>query len=118
MEYYKIKDLGELDDAKINRFLDACGDTMFNYGIDRTVKLHAAKSTSDTYFYHLTFPALHSLSLFGTDHSIRKHPLSEMWYVLVRVGEVPFQKEPSSLSEVSGNFEQVLVLVLTCMSKD
>ena len=79
VEYYQIKDLGELDDAKINRILDACGDTMFNYGIDRTVKLHAARSAADTFFYHLTFPALHSLSLFRTDHSIGKHPLTPMW---------------------------------------
>ena len=79
VEYYKIKDLRELDDAKVNRFLDACGDTSFNYGIDQTVKLHAARSAADTFFYHLTFPALHSLSLFRTDHSIAKHPLTPMW---------------------------------------
>ena len=81
-QYYNLRDLDELDSEKIGNFLDACGDTMFNYGIDRTVKLHAAKSASETFFYHLTYPALHSLSLFGSDHSIRKHPLPEMWYVL------------------------------------
>ena len=79
VEHYKIKDLGKLGNEKINSFLDACGDTMFNYGIDRTVKLHAAKSAADTFFYHLTFPGLHSLSLFRTDRSVGKHPLTEMW---------------------------------------
>ena len=79
IEHYKIKNLANLQHENINSFIDACGDTMFNYGIDRTVKLHAAKSVADTFFYYLTFPALHSLSLFRTDHSVERHPLTEMW---------------------------------------
>ena len=79
VEYYEIKDLGKLEGETIDRFLDACGDTMFNYGIDQTAKLHATKSAADTFFYYLTLPALHSLSLFRTDHSVKKHPLPEMW---------------------------------------
>ena len=79
VEHYKIKDLGKLEGGKIDSFIDVCGDTMFNYGIDQTVKLHASKSAADTFFYYLTFPGLHSLSLFRTDHSVRRHPLAEMW---------------------------------------
>jgi hypothetical protein len=82
IDYYSLKEMEVLDGTKINNYLDASGDTMFNYGIDKTVKLHSKMSKGDTFFYYQTFPGAHSLVNFGIDHSIRQHPLVELRYIV------------------------------------
>ncbi len=58
----------------VNNLVDLSGDTMFNFGIDVTAKLHAKNAKAPTYFEYITHPAEHTLSLFRTDGSIGKQP--------------------------------------------
>ncbi len=78
VDFYGLKDLDNLDAKKVNAFVDASSDSMFNYGIDKTVKLHSKTSKFDTFFFYLTYPGAHTLANFGLDHSIRTHPREEM----------------------------------------
>eukprot|EP00095_Tigriopus_kingsejongensis_P007910 maker-scaffold132_size323655-snap-gene-2.24 protein:Tk07910 transcript:maker-scaffold132_size323655-snap-gene-2.24-mRNA-1 annotation:"carboxylesterase" len=64
--FYHLENMSDLDDEKIHRFIDVLSDSMFNYGIDKTVKLHAQNSEAPTYFYHLTFPSDHTLANLGS----------------------------------------------------
>jgi len=70
-DYYN---LGSLDakkptDAQLNSLVDVSGDTMFNYGIDVSAKLHAMHGKSPTFFEFVTYPAEHTLAQFRSDHS-------------------------------------------------
>ncbi len=58
----------------VNNLVDLSGDSMFNYGIDVTAKLHAKHSKGPTYFEYITYPLASSLALFRTDGSKGKPP--------------------------------------------
>ena len=71
VEFYKLKEMSEMTEEKAESMVDVQSDTMFNYGIDKTAKLHSEKAPKDTYFYHLTYPGKHTLTNFGSDHDMR-----------------------------------------------
>ena len=68
---------------QIHSFLDLLGDSMFNLGIDVTAKLHAEHAAEPTYFHHLIYPGLHSLTLFGSRHDIRTPPIPQLRSVMM-----------------------------------
>ena len=80
VDYYKLKNLGkeDLDNETIDNLIDVLGDSMFNFGIDLTAKLHAEHSKGNTYYYHLTYPALHNLALFRSNGSVSLPPFNQL----------------------------------------
>ena len=78
IEFYNLNDLNELDEGKVNAFIDVQTDSMFNYAIDETLRLRSRHVEADTYFYMLTFPGTHTLANFANDGSVRRPALEPL----------------------------------------
>lgn len=62
-------------EQQLHNLIDASGDTMFNYGIDVTAKLHAERGAPGrTYFEYITYPLRHSLAQYRTDGTVADPP--------------------------------------------
>ena len=81
-KFYQIEPIeslkqGVLSSEKVEAVIDVLSDTMFNYGIDLTAKLHAKNSIGQTFFHYITYPAEHSLANLGTT-GIRSPPIENL----------------------------------------
>lgn len=87
VNYYDIKNLptatDKLAEEHIHDFVDALSDSMFNFGIDMTAKLHSRTAPKPTYYYLLKFPGSHSLANFRTDHTFAPPSFEALKYVSV-----------------------------------
>ena len=81
-KFYKLEPIeslkqGSLSSEKVEGLIDVLSDTMFNYGIDLTAKLHAKNSIGPTFFHYITYPAEHTLANLGTT-GIRSPPIENL----------------------------------------
>ena len=81
-KFYKLEPIeslkqGSLSSEKVEGLIDVLSDTMFNYGIDLTAKLHGKNSIGPTFFRYITYPAKHTLANLGTT-GIRTPPIENL----------------------------------------
>ena len=114
-DFYGMKKLFPISDETAEAYVDAQSDTMFNYGIDITAKLHAKHGKAATYLYYLRYPGEHTLTNFRTDHSIKQSPVEVLRKathgtdMLLMWDMFPFEPMPKIDIEVSRKFIKAIV---------
>ena len=113
--FYGIHELIPLTDEIAEAYIDAQSDSMFNYGIDVTARLFTRHGKAPTYLYYVSYPAIHTLTNFRIDGSIKPAPLAVMRKathgtdMLLMWDMFPFESMPQKEVEISRKFIKTIV---------